>query len=117
MEIDDAWKSNTLWYLVTNIGKQRKTNERWDQAHFLSRKAVIILRTSVSFISVSLNPGVSNSTTFLPSRVNGLECCISDVQEERSIPTLKSPDPLAARSANYQKDGEEARMRRTTANR
>lgn len=70
---------------------------------------MIILRTSVSLISVSLNPGVSNSTTFLPSRVNGWECCISDVQEERSFPTLKSLDPLA-RFANYQKGaGEEVR--------
>ena len=64
-----------------------------------------ILRTFVSLISVSLNPGVSTNTTLRPSMVNGLENWTSDVQDVRSVPTLKSSDPLA-RFANCEKRGE-----------
>lgn len=105
MEVDYPREPNSLLIPCNRgSGKIEKGGGRWYETYVLSRKAVIILRISKSPIVVSLNPGVSINTTRRPSRTNGLESWISDVQEWRLVPTLRSSDPLA-RFANCQKDG------------
>lgn len=96
MEVDYACESDSLFIPCSKwLVNRKKKVERGYWTYVLSKKVVIILRILESLISVSLNPGVSINTTLRPPRLNGLESWISDVQEIRSVPTLRSSDPLA----------------------
>lgn len=58
-------------------------------AYAVAKKSAIILKTSVSLLVVSSNPGVSMSTTRLPSSVNSFASWTSSVHDVRFTPTCK----------------------------
>ena len=60
----------------------------WERStHVVAKKSAIIFNTSVSLLVVSSNPGVSMSTTRLPSSMNSSASLTSSVHDLRSIPT------------------------------
>ena len=81
MEVDYSRELDSLLIPCDRTLVNNEENGKGYKVRVLSRKAVIILGILKSPFVVSLNPGVSISTTRHPSRVNGLESWISDVQE------------------------------------
>jgi len=65
----------------------------------VAKKAAIFFKISVSLLVVSSNPGVSMSTTRLPSSVNSFASWTSGVHDSKSIPTRKFE--RLARLMNY----------------
>lgn len=60
----------------------------------MARKVAIFRKISVSLFVVSSNPGVSMSTTRLPSSVNSFASWTSGVHDCKDDPTCRF-DPLA----------------------
>jgi hypothetical protein len=58
-------------------------------AYDVARKVAMFLKMSVSLFVVSSNPGVSMSTTRLPSSVNSFASWTSGVHDSKAAPTCK----------------------------
>jgi len=78
-------------YLVARVQffKPRTTdrNGHYIHTYVVAKKSAINLNTSVSLFVVSSNPGVSISTTRLPSSVNSFASWTSSVHDSRLSPT------------------------------
>jgi len=85
-------------YLVSKvqffIPRTTGRNGHYIRTYVVARKSAIILSTSVSLFVVSSNPGVSMSTTRLPSSVNSFASWTSSVHDSRLSPTCRF-EPLA----------------------
>ena len=75
-------------YLVI-IVQVTDAHEICARAHVVAKKVAMFFRICVSLFVVSSNPGVSISTTRLPSSVNSFASWTSDVHDSKSIPTRK----------------------------
>jgi hypothetical protein len=75
-------------YLAINV-QIVNGHEIYIWAYVVAKKVAIVFKISVSLFVVSSNPGVSMSTTCLPSSVNLSASWTSAVHDSKSIPTRR----------------------------